>query len=236
MSIRRATRQVVASVGAVAAIGAFSILALSGPAGAATPTNGSVVPGAAEPLAPFTAGTPFSSGQGIDVIVPANSVFTPYAGLNIVECSLQPITLANPNGLPTDPSECDGNTNQPNTIIPNADGSVDYQAETGGLYPVYATPDPMIGDVSDSPACGNTAATECILYIGDDNNDFTQPHVWSQPFFVTANGTDLGTNPGDGTPEVPLAIILPIAGMGLLGGTVLIRRRHAARDNASVSV
>ena len=32
--------------------------------------------------------------------------------------------------------------------------------------------------------------------------------------------------PGDGTPEVPMAIILPLSAMGLLGATVLIRRRR----------
>jgi hypothetical protein len=183
-----------------------------------------------------TPGTPFSSGQGIDIIVPPNSVLNPDLGLNIVECALQPITVTNPQGLPTDPSQCDGNTNPLPTIIPNSDGSVDFQAETGQLYTVYATPDSNIGDTASTPACGSTSATECILYIGEDNNDFTQAHVWSQPFFVKANGTDSGANPGDGTPEVPLAIILPIAGAGLLGGTVLIRRRRALRDNASVSV
>ena len=32
-----------------------------------------------------------------------------------------------------------------------------------------------------------------------------------------------------GTPEVPLAIGLPLAAAGLIGGSVLIRRRRAAR-------
>ena len=38
----------------------------------------------------------------------------------------------------------------------------------------------------------------------------------------------LGANPGDGTPEVPMAIILPLSAMGLLGATVLFRRRRNA--------
>ena len=95
---------------------------------------------------------------------------------------------------------------------------------------MYALPDAIsLGEGSSGPKCGSTSATECILYIGNDQNDFTKPHLWSQPFFVSANGNDAGANPGDGTPEVPLAIILPVAAMGLLGGTVLIRRRRAAR-------
>jgi hypothetical protein len=53
--------------------------------------------------------------------------------------------------------------------------------------------------------------------------------VWSQPFLINANGNDAGANPGDGTPEVPFAVLLPVSAMGLLGATVLVRRRRRAR-------
>ena len=136
---------------------------------------------------------------------------------------------------PTTPSLCDGNTINGNTMTPNADGSLDYQASTGAVYNVYALPDALsLGEgASSGVKCGNTAATECILYIGTNQLDFTQPHVWSQPFFITANADDKGEAPGDGsppatTPEVPLAILLPIAAMGTLGGTIAIRRRRQA--------
>ena len=76
MSIRQAARRVAIVVASVSAASAFSIAMLAGPAGAATPTEGSIVPNSAVPIGSFTAGTPFSSGQGIDVVVPANSVFT----------------------------------------------------------------------------------------------------------------------------------------------------------------
>jgi hypothetical protein len=226
MSVRHVARRVVVSIAATAAVGTFAALALSSPAGATGPASGSIVPGSAVPVAPFTAGAPFDSGQNINVVIPTNAAFAApdnTHGVNIVECSA-------PNGvIPTLPSACDGNTIQGNTILPNADGSFTYQS-----YTVYALPDsPTLGEGSSGPVCGNTAATECMLYIGNNQNDFTQPHLWSQPFFVKSNGNDLGANPGDGTPEVPLAILLPLSAMGLLGGAVLIRRRHRAAKAAA---
>jgi hypothetical protein len=74
------------------------------------------------------------------------------------------------------------------------------------------------------------ASTSSHSYIGDNREDFTTAHVWSQPFFVNPDPTDSGTvNPGDGTPEVLMAMLQPVAATGLLGGTVLIRRRRAVR-------
>jgi hypothetical protein len=193
-------------------------------------------------VSPFTAGDAYSSGQAINVVVPTNSLFVSTSNVNIVEC-------AAPNGvLPTLPNECDGNTIQGPTVLPNADGSVNLQAEGDGLYQVFALPDSISLGESPSSAvkCGDTAATECVLYIGENQGDFTAPHVFSQPFFIAANSDDKGDFPGDGssatiapppqTPEVPFVIILPVAAMGLLGGTVLVRRRRALSNSASSSV
>ena len=187
-------------------------LAFASPAGATGLSSGDEITGAA--------GAVFSSGQTINVVVPANSAFAApdnNVGVNIVECSA-------PNGvIPTDPKTCDGNTIQGGTFNPNPDGSFTY---TG--YPVYALPDSVtLLEGSGGPSCGNTSSTECILYIGNNQADFSQPHLWSQPFFVTANGTDSGAaSPGYGTPEVPTAILLPLAAAGVLGGVVLFRRRR----------
>jgi hypothetical protein len=223
MSIRQAARRVTVAFAAAAAVGAFSIGILAGPAGASPPTSGSVVPNSAVPVGTVTPGTPFSSGQQINVVIPANSVFSSTTNLQVVEC-------AAPNGVvPTSSAACDGNTIQGVTLKSNADGSVNMQTKTGQLYPVYALPDSVsLGEGSSGPTCGSTLATECILYVGYNYNDFTQPHVWSQLFYVNANGDDGGENPGDGTPEVPLAVMLPVAALGLLGGTAVIRRRRAA--------
>jgi hypothetical protein len=179
-----------------------------------------VIPNAAQPTGTVTPG-PFDSGQTINVVVPANQAFAApnnNSGVNIVQCSA-------PNGVvPTQTSACDGNTLQNGALV-NPDGSMTFNG-----YTVYALPDSTsLGEGTSGPKCGNTAATECILYIGNNQGDFTQPHLWSQPFFVNPDATDSGTiNPGDGTPEVPMAVLLPLAAMGLLGGTVAIRRRHRA--------
>ena len=225
MSVRHVARRVAVSLAATAAAGTFAALAFTSPASAAGPTTGSIIPNAAQPQGTVTGG-PFSSGQNINVVVPTNETFSSDDGLgnntsaiNVLECSA-------PNGVvPTNPNVCDGNTIQGNTILPATDGSFTYNN-----YTVYALPDSVsLGEGSTGPVCGNTPATECILYIGNNQGDFTKPHLWSQPFLIASNADDGGENPGDGTPEVPLAIILPVSAMGLLGATVLIRRRRAAR-------
>jgi hypothetical protein len=174
-------------------------LITAGSAGAAAPIEGASVPGSAIPVGTHIAGIPFSSGQQINVVIPANSLFIPTTSVNILEC-------AAPDGvLPTLPSECDGNTIQGPTVLPNSDGSINLSADGYGLYTIYALPDSIsLGeDASNTVTCGDTAATECVLYIGDNQGDFTQPHVWSQPFYVSTVSDDNGTPVGDGSPPPP---------------------------------
>jgi hypothetical protein len=224
MFIRHVARTVGISVAAAAVAGTFSIIALAGPAGAAGPNSGDTVPTAATPVTPFTPGTPFSSGQNINVVVPANTIFSPNTNINIVEC-------AAPGGVvPTDPGNCDGNTINGPTLKPNADGSINFQTKTGTLYQLFALPDANLGETGGGVTCD--LSHQCVLYIGNNQGDFTQPHVWSQPFYITPNPTDSGANPGDGTPEVPMAVILPLAALGLVGGSVLIHRRRSAKSAA----
>jgi hypothetical protein len=222
MSIRHVARTVAATAASAAAAGGIAALAMASPAGAVL-SNGSQVPGSASPTAPFTPGIPFSSGQTIDVIVPANSVLTPGALIRIVEC-------AAPNGvLPTSNLQCDGNTIQGQSETVGTNGGFDLITDTGLGYPIYSLPNVALGEAPNAqPVCGNTVATECVLYIGQDQLDFTKPHFFSQVFLTNATAGNTGANPGDGTPEVPLAVGLPLAAMGVLGGTILYRRRRAS--------
>ncbi len=219
MFIRGAARKVAiaAAIGTTAGIGA---LTMAGTAGADL-TSGQQVQ-AAIPLTPFTAGTPFASGQTIKVSVPANTILNRSANMQIVECEAGPGGTV-PSGAPV----CDNLTLYGATVVPSAtDGSF-----TISDFQVFALPSNALGEsASNATVCGS-AAHECILYIGPDQTVIGLPHVWSQAFQVAqTDAGETGTvNPGDGTPEVPLAVGLPLAAAGLIGGSVLLRRRKAAR-------
>jgi hypothetical protein len=213
-----------------AALGAITI------SSAAAPTEGSTVPDSAAPVAPFTAGTPFSSGQQINIVIPANSLFVATSSVNVVEC-------AAPNGVPpTQPINCDGNTIQGPTILPNADGSINFQTQGYGLYTLYALPDSIsLGESSSNQVtCGDTAATECVLYIGDNQGDFTQPHVFSLPFYIAPNATDSGTPGGDGsapatTTTQPTTLSTSLSGGGQSGTSISVPTGTAVTDTATLS-
>jgi hypothetical protein len=217
---RRALSRALPAFAAAAVAGALVTGPLSSAAFASV-TSGSQVPGSALPIGTYTKGTPFSSGQVIQIDIPSNSVFGSGAGVNILECSDPGGSPAND---PTDAGDCDGNTIQGNTVLAASNGSISYNQ-----YTVYALPDSYSLDEppTNKPVCNTT--NWCVLYIGENVNDFTQPHVFSQPFLVKANATDNGANPGDGLPDAPLAIGLPILGLGVIGGTILVRRRRSAQ-------
>jgi hypothetical protein len=216
MSIRHVAKTVAVSAAAVACAGAVSALAFVETAGA-SPASGSQV-GVATPIGSYTAGTPFSSGQIIKVTVPANTIFNNTTKVNILEC-------AAPGGvIPTNTAACDANTIQADTVLPAADGSVSYSN-----YQLFSLPNvsSLFESPSGQPVCN--LANQCVLYIGDNQLDFTQPHYWSQAFVVSPTAGDTGANPGDGTPEVPWAVGLPLAAAGIVGGSVLLRRRRSSR-------
>ena len=177
-------------------LAALATLGLVIGAGATGPGSGSVVSGVLQPQSPFTSGIPFASGQMINVAVPANDTFSSTDGLNNNTEKINLLECSAPDGVvPTNTSACDGNTIQGNTILPATDGSFTYDD-----FPIYALPDAVsLGESPGGVACGNTAATECVLYIGNNQADFTQPHLWSTPFYVVPNGTDSGTPAGDGS-------------------------------------
>lgn len=121
---------------------------------------------------------PYHSNQHIAVSVGPNHFFTPYSRINIIEC-------ADPGGakkhLPVNVDACDGNTIQGNTILVQRDGSF---SERG--YQLYALPNrPQLGETSDTrPLCN--AKHACVLYIGQNQEKFTAPKMFSAPFTLTA--------------------------------------------------
>ena len=220
MRPRHLARAVGMSAGAALA-GSLAMLALStSPAWA----NGEQVPNSAQCNTTATGpcgARPFDSGQQIQVEVPANTTLPSSASVNIVECSAAVLTATSDvTALP----DCDGLTIQGDTVITGSGGTVNYTN-----YTIYALPDTVsLGETAGSqPQCDSSHP--CVLYIGtDQTHPYSSAHVWSQTWLVNANGTDVATNPGDGTPEVPLAIGLPLLGLGLAGGMVMVRRRRSA--------
>jgi hypothetical protein len=207
-------------VGIGAAASACGLLLFAGAAGAAT---GTVTPINPDPTSgsPITPGIPYSSGQTVTVSAPSGSGLPSGANVTLVEC-------AAPNGvLPTLPSQCDpSNTQSGDSINPAADGSFTYSQ-----YQLYALPDANLAP--SAIVCGNTLATECVVGMFDSFDDFTAPHIFSQPFLISPSTGDGAANPGDGTPELPLAIGLPLAAGGLFAGGVAIRRRRSRRSVAA---
>ncbi len=164
---------------------------------------------------------PFSSGQYIDLKVGPNRMLKPGRNVSIEEC-------AAPGGaMPTSAKQCDRRTIQSDRLVAGSDGSVSYQG-----YPIYALPDATIlGEKPwHQPACDLTHP--CVLFVGQVGYGFFAPQVWSLPFTVNPTPDDTGANPGNGLPEVPYTIALPVLAFGIFGGTVWIRRRRAAKTQA----
>jgi hypothetical protein len=180
-----------------AAIGAGILLFLaaavvgfcSGHAGASDPTL---------TIAPGPSSGSFSSGETLALTVGPNSVFAPQSRIVILEC-------AAPGGqLPVDDSTCDGNTVQGDSILVGSDGSFSEPA-----YTMYALPSTTLDEQANHlPICG--ATSECVLYVGQNQNDFKAPKIFSIPFTVIGSASGGGAGSTCST--------TPAAG-GAAGGT-----------------
>jgi hypothetical protein len=125
-------------------------------------------------------GWTFHNGQTIRVAMGPNKTFKPFLRINILECADPGGTKAH---LPTSINTCDENTIQANSLIPSADGSFTQKA-----YTVYSLPNATLGEGPTwQPVCN--ATHECVLYVGEDQDDFTKPKIFSQPFTVTGGTT-----------------------------------------------
>ena len=123
----------------------------------------------------------FSNGQTISVTAGANGYFTPHAGVNILECA---DPGGSPANLPTDISACDGNTIQGTTVLVANDGSFSEIS-----YQVYSLPNSVLGEqTNDKPICNQT--NYCVLYVGQNQNDFTAPKTFSAPFLISQTSDD----------------------------------------------
>lgn len=244
MKIRHVVRIVAASSVGTLCGAAFVIALGMGPAGAgqvASPTltsSDGITTLTANGTATVASGTPYSSGQAITVsggtnttLNPANlsSHQIPQGDFAIIECEDPGGTTAN---LPTQASNCESGT-EDQSVPQSSDGSFN---DSG--YQVYTLPNTSFSPTTFVGGCG-LAPNYCVIgifatdpYSGGFGT--ANPHLWSAPFQVQQQGAhNSGTNPGDGTPEVPLAIGLPLAGLAAFGAWTIRSRRRSSRAATS---
>ena len=164
---------------------------------------------------------------------------TPDGDYYFEECSDPGGTTA---ALPNSHAGCEAGTED----IESGDTSTG--AVVSPSYTVYVLPDvPSIGGPTMTGQCG-LAPNYCVvgIFTGNPNSGgtgFANPHIFSAPFQIQPNTdqggltagntgyTPDGSNPGDGTPEAPLAIGLPLAAVAVFG-VVLVRNRRRRRQAA----
>ena len=174
MSIRNASRKLATVLATTVLAGTVAGLTAA-PAFASGPANGTQVPSSAVPVGSFTRGTPFSSGQNIEVTIPANSDLQPGLKVNILECARprrhgrqsadrhqRSVTGRRCKETPFSSSRTARST------------SADTRLRPSRCRPAWGS------RAATRPACD--LSHECVLYVGENQNDFTAPHVFSQPF------------------------------------------------------
>ena len=129
-------------------------------------------------VSPGPANGSYRDQQVVRVSVGANRTFTPNSRVVILECADPGGSVAN---LPTSFSACDENTIQPDTTVVHADGSFSETA-----YTIYALPNAQLGEQANwQPVCG--ANHPCVLFVGEDQNDFSQAKAFSAAFEVNGS-------------------------------------------------
>jgi hypothetical protein len=184
----------------------------------------------ATPTVTLTPSSGFHDQQVIEVSVGPNTLFPPNQSVKILECAM---------GATSD-AQCDGNTQNVDTVVSGANGGFDYKS-----YAIFALPSKTLGEPADNkPVCD--ATHECQLYVGLNQTDFTQPKLFSAPFVIagstsptssttaTAAGATTSTTAGGALSKTGnnarrlLAIALGLVGVGLLflAARWLRGRRH----------
>jgi len=205
MQIRGRAKKFATIAGATGLVAASAVLIpFIGVAGALTnPAS----PGLTTPAGPYTNGSKISvSGAGFEAEQGPSATGNT---MTIVECE-----YVN-NTLPSDYTQCDGTTANPNPFVTNASG-----AFTNFQFTVTAV---TTGGGSNI----NCDATHyCVLWVGADpvgnfSGSSASPIAFSTPFLIT--------QPNTSTPESPATIALPVAAAGVIGGGAFLvfrRRRH----------
>jgi LPXTG-motif cell wall-anchored protein len=108
-------------------------------------------------------------------------------------------------------------------------GTVDERRYTINTLPTNIEPKDGL------PVCNATHA--CVLYVGQNQNNFEKPHVWSAPFYVgtgvdAAGTSGVVTGSGSGS-SAPLIVGIVVAALVLLAGSYLwLRHRKRGQRTA----
>lgn len=169
MRTPRPTRRAMAALALVALAAACSSTHTDAPTTA--PSDGRPV----VMLSPSPPAGGYRNGQTVALSVKANHYFTRFLRVEVLECG-------DPGGqathLPTSDQVCDGNTVPTHSVLVNPDGSF---STTG--YQLYSLPNTALSESwDDLPVCD--ATHWCVLYVGLDQTNFSQPHIFSAPFLV----------------------------------------------------
>jgi hypothetical protein len=164
----------------------------------------------------------FADGQIVTVMVGPNSILQPGRRVTIREC-------AAPSGRPWSSMwQCDSKTVQQFRLFAGRHGTVVAHG-----YPIFALPDATtLGEPPKGvPVCN--LSHPCVLLVSEGPSCSTGPHVWSLPFSVTPLPNGSGGDPGNGLPEVPYTLVLPILGFAVVGSVLVIRRRRSAHSGSA---
>ncbi len=127
-------------------------------------------------ITPASSQGAFADQQVVKITVGSNSLFTPNSRVVILECADPSGSVAN---LPVSYSSCDGNTIQADTTVVHADGSFVEPS-----YTLYSLPSTSLGEqASWQPVCN--PSHPCVLFIGEDQNDFSKAKVFSAAFTMS---------------------------------------------------
>jgi hypothetical protein len=128
-------------------------------------------------MTPSPGSSSYRDAQQIQLSVGPNKYFVPYTRIVVLECADSGGQTSN---LPKSDVGCDGNTVQGFSILVNKDGSFSTDH-----YQLFSLPNTVLGEPADNRPVCNQSQT-CVLYVGQDQTNFTAPKVFSAPFTIVA--------------------------------------------------
>ena len=162
--------------------------------------------GASSASTPYTT---YRDGEQVNLAMGANSMFSgPNVGADVEAIECEYSTGTGP-GDPPDTNYCSAQTlagGFPYAVHTN--GGFDYAADhPGDTVTVFALPDTTLSGA----AIKCDSAHPCVWYVGENYNDFKAPHVFSNPFVVSASGSSPTSVPSS-APGISVPVTAGAAG------------------------